>query len=151
MGAPTPLLEINALAPERKVVSIKSPLHPHGKLYEIRTPGELSLKQLQTIETRAEQASKIDTGQENTDEELDLLERYLDELLDIALYTPIEDEVRQYLGLMGKEAIVSAFNEASLTPALMEAAAAAERQAAAMAKAKKRRKKAPTGESSSGD
>ena len=149
MGAPTPLLEINALAPERKVVSIKSPLHPNGKLYEIRTPGELSLKQLQTIETRAEQASKIDTGQENTDEEL--LERYLDELLDIALYTPIEDEVRQYLGLMGKEAIVSAFNEASLTPALMEAAAAAERQAAAMAKAKKRRKKAPTGESSSGD
>jgi hypothetical protein len=149
MGTPKPLLEINALAPERKVVSIKSPLHPEGKLYELRTPGELTLKQLQTIETRAEQASKVDTDKENTDEELELLERWLDELLDIALFTPVEDEVRQHLGLMGKEAIVSAFNEASLTPAILEATQAAA-TTATRAAARTTRKRKATGASSSG-
>jgi hypothetical protein len=109
-----PLLVLDAVVPDRPFIEIKSNLHPEGKRYELRVRSELSVFQLQTVQSRGEAAvemqKKYKDEEEYTQPDLEQLQSWQHELLDIALATPMEPEVLKGLDLFQKSQIVMAFN-----------------------------------------
>lgn len=105
-----PILRLDAIVPERAFIEIKSNLYPEGKRYELRQRPELSPYQLQTIVTRATQASEIEEKKAPSPAEMVQLQEMQDEILKIAMYTPLEDEVFRGLDLFQKSEIIMAFN-----------------------------------------
>lgn len=123
-----PLLDLNALAPEREVIRIRTDSNPDGKFYELRAQSELSVEQLLTLQRLGERSQELMNLDKLDDAQIELLISYLDELLEVAIYKGY-DELRPVLNVMQKAEIARVFTEACLGVDLAVAMAEAQRQA----------------------
>lgn len=107
-----PVLEIDALAPERETVSIRSRAYPDGKLYEMATPDDLSLHQQAWFFRRGQTIAALLEGEAELSREE---QEQLNEVLDRATAMILPDLPRKIISEL------SAFARQKLALAFMAA------------------------------
>lgn len=113
-----PLLELDALAPDRPKVLIRSQLHPNGKLYELTTAEDLSIETQTELANRGQRLETMtqDIGSRlPTEEEGRELQLLIDKMVPLIL-ADLEDEVMAALTTDKKLQIIKVFTSASSTP-----------------------------------
>lgn len=121
MGNNAPILDLDALVPERPLIRIRTEDHPGGKLYGLRTKPELGILDMRRVFRIAEEGERLmkSLGKNNdisklTDENAVRLEEILDEMLGIAFADNAYPGLRSALMLEQKVALMQAFSESSL-------------------------------------
>ena len=81
----TPVLDLDALAPTRPVVRIRTETDPDGLLYEMRIEDEMTLSQMKQLEVLGTRVLEFwDENSKTMDEaEVKLFEGWIDECFDI--------------------------------------------------------------------
>jgi hypothetical protein len=119
MGSKTPILDLDALAPERPLIRIRTKEDPGGKLWELRTRPELGVIKLQRVYRIATEGQKLmeELGEDQienlSEDKAQRLEGLLDELLETAFHGDYA-EIRDELTAEQKIAVMHAFSESSL-------------------------------------
>lgn len=113
MGNDAPLLDLDALVPEHPTVKIRTPEHPDGKLWEMRTRPEFSILELKRIERLGQQATALGerTVTEYTEAELAQVTEMLEDLLRLVMFKPLDEQTLGALRLDQKLAIIEVFTE----------------------------------------
>lgn len=109
----SPVLDLDALVPERPTIRIRTADHPDGKLWELRVRSELSIMEIQRIMRLSERAEALQ-GNEITVESMTTLSTSIDDLLGMAIAGDYSGELKDVLTLEHKVAIVEAFTSSCL-------------------------------------
>lgn len=109
-----PILDLNALEPDRPPIRIRTEANKEGDLYELRVREELSIEQLTKLGNLGEKAAQLGEPEQLTHEEVGLLEVWMDEMLDIAFHHKPPDEVYDLINLSQKADIAAAFSRVCL-------------------------------------
>ena len=118
MNSTAPLLDLDALAPTRPTVNIKSAAHPEGKLYEIRVAEDLGIEMQTDLANRGERLEQLVASMGDrlpTVEEGRDLALLMDKMVP-AILPDIEEEVMAALNDQKKLAIIRVFTEVSAMP-----------------------------------
>lgn len=110
----TPILDLDALVPERPLIRIRTAEDRAGRMYELRVKSELSVSQLQRLYRIGDEGKSLmeTTGgdmDKMTQEDADRLGRLVDELLGVAFvedYAPLQG----VLPLEHKVAVMTVFS-----------------------------------------
>lgn len=109
-----PIFELDTLAPDRPTIRIKTRTDRIGKLYEMATVEDLSLKSQQTLVTYGEKMQKLGTG-EMTGKKFAELVPLFHRVMRIAL-PDCPDDVLNELSPDHCKAVIDVFTQASQPP-----------------------------------
>ena len=109
-----PVLDLDAIVPDRSTILIRTESKPEGVLWEMRRRNELSIEQLYTVQSIGEKLGEIGDVKNINAQNSKIVDESLDEMLRIVFVLQLDDDTYGSLDVTKKTSIIQAFNTVCL-------------------------------------